>query len=407
MIAIVHYHLEPGGVTTVILETSRLLTEKRIPHLILIGREPTRPLPGIPWQIIPGLDYTTGEKNIHLPPIQPTLWHIHNPTLGKNRNLPALINQLAATDQKILLHLHDLAEDNRPENLANIPDPQTLYPLANHIHYAFINTRDQQNFIASGLPAKNTHHLPNPISPIHLPPPTSANPFFLAPIRPIPRKNLPEILLLAALLKQINPQARIAITLAPSNPAHLPAYHHWKKLAQTLTLPLTFEAATHTPFHELRQQATYYLSTSTNEGFGLTFLDSAAHGKNLIARDIPHITRDHPAPIGHLYQKILTQKKQDFPTLTDHEKAHHIRHPENLLFENIKGNQQPATTWLHHALTTPSPTLTATQLTPYHPTTYLQNLLNTYRLIHQTTPTTITHLNHSLPSVYSEYSVVQ
>ena len=46
----------------------------------------------------------------------PDVWHIHNHSLGKNVNMPGLLNSLIEKGAKILLHTHDFAEEGRPSN---------------------------------------------------------------------------------------------------------------------------------------------------------------------------------------------------------------------------------------------------------------------------------------------------
>lgn len=45
-----------------------------------------------------------------------TLLHWHNHSLGKNTAAPGVIRSLAHEGWRILLQVHDFAEDNRPEN---------------------------------------------------------------------------------------------------------------------------------------------------------------------------------------------------------------------------------------------------------------------------------------------------
>jgi len=98
-VAIVHYHLEPGGVTRVIENTLDSFAEyfPITQFIVLSGR----PYPGQRIQnvqIVDGLDYASPsnstcpkklkenmEKAVELGlGGKPDLWHIHNHCLGKN-----------------------------------------------------------------------------------------------------------------------------------------------------------------------------------------------------------------------------------------------------------------------------------------------------------------------------------
>ena len=136
-VAIVHYHLEPGGVTRVIENTLAAWAEmgKAIETVVLSGR----PYSGksIPdTRVIQGLDYATSEKAI--PPEllmdrmkeaarnslggMPDLWHVHNHSLGKNPSLTKACALLAQKGEFMLLHPHDFAEDGRPHNFKTLQE---------------------------------------------------------------------------------------------------------------------------------------------------------------------------------------------------------------------------------------------------------------------------------------------
>ena len=158
-VAIVHYHLEPGGVTKVI-ENTLLAWEKSalpIQAVALSGR----PYQGkvIPQtQVVEGLDYATPKESI-APDIlaqrlkdaakeslgsSPDLWHIHNHSLGKNPALTAAVRLLAEHGEYLLLHPHDFAEDGRPQNFLSLSEVyRHSYPTSERIRYAVLNHRDK------------------------------------------------------------------------------------------------------------------------------------------------------------------------------------------------------------------------------------------------------------------------
>ncbi|TAG08024.1 MAG: hypothetical protein EAZ42_12035 [Verrucomicrobia bacterium] len=325
-IAIIHYHLRPGGVTRVIEATSQLMTRAGIEHLVLCaasGGEPPRDIP-IAW--IDALGYgeeldaksclqqflTACEQHFGGPP---DIWHFHNPTLGKNQIVPNIIDQLANAGARIVMQIHDVAEDGRPHQYAQLSSKKILYPLSSRIHYRFINPRDHAHFLAAGLPAQHTSVGINPImmdacdDAIHL-----GYPFVFAPIRGIRRKNLGELLLLASLAL---PPCVFATSRAPQNLLDLAHHDRWAQFAKRQNIPIEFnvvdrfapQAGAGSGFHDWLQHATHLVSTSVAEGFGLPFAEAALWGIPLIARDLPHL-RDQLKHAGlehaaaSIYQEI-------------------------------------------------------------------------------------------------------
>jgi len=322
-IALVHYHLAPGGVTRVIESASLALTTAGIRHVILSSSPPEILSPALrPLAVqVPALGYHKSSSSP--PPLDsfiaalrqaasdaldapPDIWHFHNHSLGKNELIGHAVAHLAAIGQRLVLQIHDLAEDGRPENYPLIAVCPHLYPFGPTIHYSFINSRDQEIFIHAGLPSEQSSLLINPIQ--IPPPPSTASPsnsaLVFAPIRAIRRKNIGELILLSALAPA---GTRFAISRAPLNPDALPIYENWCKFAAKHQLPVQF-AVVKSDFQSWVDHCTHYVSTSVAEGFGLPFLESIAHAKPLFGRDLPHLTAEH-ARHGisnpSLYQKIL------------------------------------------------------------------------------------------------------
>jgi len=305
-VAIVHYHLEPGGVTSVISAASQALG---IPHVILTGEH----VPLLSYRQGPLSQRAGGGEHLALLADlrakasaaldgPPDVWHFHNPTLGKNDLFPALIAAMAEAGEKLVLHIHDLAEDGRPGNYQNIPP---LYPIGSRVHYAFINERDRQHFIQAGLPEASATLIHNPVplrsgmaAPFrwgHTPP------LLFAPIRGIRRKNLGEMVLLASLLPR---GAGIAISRAPQNPEWLGIHDAWKNFAARHQFPISFDVVSEDqPFEQWMDRATHLVTTSIAEGFGLPFLESLTWRRPLIGRELS------PENVGHLYQKILVPRE--------------------------------------------------------------------------------------------------
>lgn len=341
-VAIVHYHLDPGGVTRVIGTASAALTDAGIPHVVLTAGSDSTP-PDIPHRVVPGLGYLDDPGDLTAEMLTaamraaasealggpPDVWHFHNHSLGKNRLLPHVISRLAGENEALLLQLHDLAEQGRPGSYQLIAGLRGLYPFSSRIAYAFLNSRDLALFKAAGLPPDNATLLPNPIpleaAAISAPP--GGEPLLLAPVRGIRRKNIGELLLLSALAPA---GTRVAISRAPRNPKAVPIHENWRKFAAKHHLPVGFDvvgrfspaAGAGTDFESWIRHATHFVTTSVSEGFGMAFLEAVALGKPLIGRNLPHLAADHAAHgirAGRLYDAILVPIEWvDAAILRDH-----------------------------------------------------------------------------------------
>ncbi len=301
-ILIIHYHLRPGGVTRVIESQVQVLRAQG--HQVIVAS--SGPLTDWDCQhlIIPELDYQKkGTIPISLLLNTPAdFWIIHNPTLGLNSAYPDLIEAAAYSGPKILMQIHDFAEDGRPENYQLLKTRKKIYPLASHIHYASVNRRDYQSLLKAKIPASRCHLLPNAIHPPALSATSSVEPLIFYPVRGIRRKNLGELCLLAAHA----PEGTRFATALGAGPEESPLLHQdWVDFAKKEKLPIEFAIAEQDPacFKSYLERASHLITTSISEGFGLTFLDPAFINKPLIGRDLPDITKDF-IPYGTLYQSI-------------------------------------------------------------------------------------------------------
>jgi FMN phosphatase YigB (HAD superfamily) len=357
-----------------------------------------------------------------------------------------LVEHLANAGEHLLLHIHDLAEDGRPENAACLRACPLPYPLAPHVHYAFLNSRDRSRFIDAGLPPAQAHLLANPIDahPAAASPLTS--PLVLYPVRGIRRKNLGEIVLLAALAPA---GTRFAITRAPRNRQALEFHDGWRRFAAEMKLPVAFDVVDReapaegagTSFHEWLDHATHLTSTSVSEGFGLVFLESIAWGKPLLGRALPHLETDHARHgihSGPMYQRLLVPRQwldhdafdachaetmrqtwgswfqelpessitrpQDMPDHADfgnlpeflqQRVIRHIMQQENsdLLQMETADGLQAACKWLARALATRTPATTKEQLAPWSPQAHWLQLESIYQNLSETTPQAPTALD--------------
>lgn len=298
----IHYHLRPGGVTEVIRQNHRILNAAGIPHTIVCGDNPSE-LPAI---VDPALDYSVGPPasagTIPFPPESSALLHFHNPCLGKNPALTRSLANLAESGHALLLQHHDLAEDGRPDMLAALEAVDNPYPDSPRIGHAFINSRDREIFLRAGLAEDRAFLLPNPSSSLHLPAVQPDGPAIVVhPMRGLPRKNLGELLLLAACAP---PGTRFIQGSSPANPAWRSHYDEWRRFSETHGLPVEFDGFQHGRDKTLGS-STHLLTTSTKEGFGMIHLE-AANQRRVLGRRIPCLDQDLAGfPDDGLYDAIL------------------------------------------------------------------------------------------------------
>ena len=335
-LAILHYHLGPGGVTRVIanhlaaLAAAGVAIERVV--LLFAGNDPDGNFDRLPFDVamakIDDLAYREAAGSghdlasaieaalaSHEMSAVDTVIHTHNHSLGKNAAVPAAIRLLSERGWPLLLQIHDFAEDFRPDGFARITQAfgndyaATLYPQASRTAYAVLNGRDRAILRSAGWPDDRLHFLPNPVSP---PPPGSTDPyvrdaarrnladqygvdpdatFFLYPVRGIRRKNVSELLLAATAHAGGH---TFGITLAPENPQEREHYRKLESLADELQLPVLLGTGDpdRLSFAENLAAADRIISTSVAEGFGMVFLEAWLSDTVLVGRDIPDITAD-------------------------------------------------------------------------------------------------------------------
>jgi glycosyltransferase involved in cell wall biosynthesis len=376
----VHYHLRPGGVTRVLQEQTAEFSRRGIPFLA-ISAGPSSAVIGehreIPW-----LDYAMnaacGAEKIKqsidtivrdLP--RPHIWHIHNPTLGCHPAMAALVHELARANERLILHIHDFAEDTRPDNLRRLQQGPPWFPCGERIHYVVLTQRDRDILCHAGLPEENITILGNPVTPHPLPVSARDKSTVLYPTRAITRKNIGEMLLLAALAPA---GTSFATTLAPAASRYQDEYQHWQHTAKQLNLPVSWSIAETQPLplEELITQSTHLLSTSTQEGFGMAFLESIAWQRPLIGRAIPHIQEnlarhgiDHP----FLYEGIVVDSLE-FSRQPPARQAELIKRAQQdpASVQIVKQNVfHDASSWFTKALSNEHQALPLSLLAPFHP----------------------------------------
>ncbi|MEX1119649.1 MAG: glycosyltransferase family 4 protein [Terrimicrobiaceae bacterium] len=310
-IAILHYHLRPGGVTRVMELAWSALTDRGHEALVLTG-EPQPPSGKIPERcvrVVSELRYGAAATENLSSAVDAAcrdhwgspadLLHTHNHALGKNFSLPGTVAGWAKDGRALILQLHDFAENARPANYRGLLDAFGGSPALSNIlypHGARVRLVCLTQGAASRLARAGAIVLPNPIV---LPtggenfsqPEFGGGDLFVYPTRGIIRKNLGETLLHAALAGD---GENYLITSAPADGKELAAYSRWQQLAGDLGLPVTFDASRKfgRPVYDFLHAATHCLATSMEEGFGMAFLEPWMAGKGLVGRNLPAVTRD-------------------------------------------------------------------------------------------------------------------
>lgn len=343
-LAILHFHLQPGGVTQVV--RNHLLAwnaawqgEAPLPALVLQGGRAggwderlSDRLPRLSVRLVavPELEYDdlregpAGNGERLAAAIERalqregfatsgTLLHWHNHSIGKNSAAPLAIARLAERGYRQLLQIHDFAEDARPANYAHLRtalavktgETLPLYPLTETIRYATLTGRDRAFLIDAGMPAAAVSVLPNPVHAMGAAPDAAQarakvlsaigrpglRRWGLYPVRGIRRKNVGELLLWAAYAPA---DVAYGITLRPETPAEALSYDAWKRIAEELGLNAVFDvgALPGIDFATNVAAADGLFTTSVAEGFGMAFLETSLAHKPLLGRDLPDITAD-------------------------------------------------------------------------------------------------------------------
>lgn len=303
-VLIVHYHLKPGGVTTVIRRQTSALEVLGFDVRVLVGEAPegSAAESGFPLILEPALAYDQEGQNLipddpridsivaavqsNLgPPAGDAVVHVHNPTIRKNSACLPALSILASKGYALVLHVHDLAEDWRPDVYCPGSYPQPAV-------WAGINRRDVRNLMAAGaqqvcfLPNAAFAGRPGDFSGQSAGPDGS---LILYPVRGIRRKNLGEALLLSLYLPA---GLSVGVTLPPNSPKDVPYYKGWKAAAGAFNAPMNFGLGLSSDFDELYRQSRAVVSTSIKEGFGLAFLEPLSRGKAVLGRRIPAVVDD-------------------------------------------------------------------------------------------------------------------
>lgn len=266
-----------------------------------------------------------------------TVLHVHNPMLGKVAQMPAILANLANRGWTIIAHLHDFAEDLRPENLlrliiaAGVDSIERfsswLYPQHPNVSYVALTEHDAQRLrrLVNNQDV-NVVVIPNAVVPLQGAVPDrdesrrllaaqlngSLRPedrYYLYPVRGIRRKNLGELLFLAALLEE---PVQWGITLPPTTKVERESWQRWRTWSETLGLPIHFGTAELKGVTLGLQMAACdaVVTTSLAEGFGLAFIEPWQFGKPTLGRDLPAVTdelRQRGMRLDRLYKELSVE----------------------------------------------------------------------------------------------------
>jgi len=330
-LAIFHYHLNPGGVTDVIVFSVRILLARlnyiqeirlvtgcrdgaeRVLGRIRDGFERGR-RDKIRLDVLDEIAYTESGRGSNPDRLaerlearydKNTIFWVHNYHIGKNPALTTALMKIAAQGRRdMLLHIHDFPECGRSENLERINSmlDEPPYPSGAGIRYAVINERDLNILLDAGLEG-SVHLLPNPVPIPKLeetnpaetknaleelsnnPGYISGAPILLYPVRAIRRKNILESALFARILLQ---PANLIVTLPGTSTREKPYSDVIEKAYKEGIIPGAWcpEASSDARlgYAHLISSCDAIISTSVQEGFGYLFLNSLLWRKPLLAR---------------------------------------------------------------------------------------------------------------------------
>jgi glycosyltransferase involved in cell wall biosynthesis len=355
-IIILHYHLNPGGVTSIIGSQIQALKIKDpgIHVTVLCGNNSSA-------HMISGIKAITDESFNYAPEENPAavtaveikemaafikrhltktdILHCHNANLGKNPALTATVYSLALEGYRIVNHCHDFAED-RPDRMdalrraftGGIGSPEEImYPVKSGYQYIVLNSCDFRR-LSEHVPRASIHLLPNPVTGMadHFTSPALKSQMCATlgidpvkrictyPVRAIRRKNLGEFLLLAMLYGR---EMSFVVTQAPRNPVEIPGYMRWKLFSEKNKLNVKFEAGDEVPYEELIRISDFCITTSIKEGFGMVFLEPWLAGTPVVGRHLPCTTDDlldQGMMLTGLYKAIRIETSEgivDYPQL--------------------------------------------------------------------------------------------
>ena len=365
-VLILHYHLNPGGVTKIIeSQINALQMVAHSPDMKVIcgnsnGRKIWNGIPVVENSLMNYMSSNTSKVKLSETVsdimsfiksfVTHTILHCHNPNLGKNPALSMAVYNLANEGFPVINHYHDFAED-RPENMklleialpaiAPVKTENVLYPDLPNYHFIVLNSCDYERILNKKINPARIQLLANPVAAVEAYNTSGlkdkiCNSLALDPskilctypVRAIKRKNLGEFILIASLFTDV---ASFAVTMAPLNPVELPLYNIWKSFCREINIPVCFEAGEKVSYEELIAASDFCITTSIREGFGMVYLEPWLVGTPVIGRELPCVINDlkkKGLKFPELYKRInanLRGEQPDFMELSQQDQAEFIR----------------------------------------------------------------------------------
>jgi glycosyltransferase involved in cell wall biosynthesis len=390
-LSICHYHLQRGGVTRIIY--SQIAAVKEAGCIggiqVLSGSEPEESQKT-------GFSVLTNRALNYLPQattpeecrsIKDDLYgfikgcvrtgdilHVHNPNLGKNPVLSYVLFLLSREGIRLFLHCHDFPEDRFPNSAFNsrilsffdtqdrrtVEETGTLFPNSNRCFYGVLNYRDILRLKKKNIEPDRIRYLPNPVAfleeSLNLDHSQSKKkvaatlgiseekPIFLYPVRVIRRKNIGEFILLASIFKD---RASWLVTLAPHNPVERKFYDQWRAFNTEIGSPVVFEAGHKLGFALLMRAADRIITTSRQEGFGMSYLEPWLFGRPVVGRRIDYVVRDfsnNGMKFDCLYNRLPVETGEKQVDFADLEQKHQMSFIRSLI-EGEKKHRELIESW--------------------------------------------------------------
>lgn len=330
-ICIIHYHLNPGGVTRIIDSQIRCLKEQdnKREIIVLTGHCDNPDLVinlGAELVIDDLLNYLREDETdvqLKLRQIQELLLkhinegdiiHFHNMNLGKNPLLTVAIFLMAVKGFFVVNHAHDFAEDREEnyqflqriiQNELGMTLREVMYPDLSNYLFATLNSADKKRLLTYEVDESRTFLLPNPVDisvqetkhnkqeikqTICAQLGLDAKKWLITyPVRVIRRKNIGEFILLAVLFSD---SANWVVTQPPKNPVEVAPYERWRNYCDENHIDLVFEAGLRVNFEDLIRSSDWCFTTSIQEGFGMVYMEPWLLGTPVGGRNLEYITSD-------------------------------------------------------------------------------------------------------------------
>ena len=329
-VVIIHYHLNPGGVTRII-ESQVQALRNFDPSLEILVLTASCENPGLLKKsgadirieyrlnyLNENTDYEVEYNALHdffsNTLRKDDILHVHNLNLGKNPVLTLVISELNSKGYPVVNHVHDFAEDRPPnyqflenvlKKISHRPVKEILYPCLENIYYIVLNTSDKRKLTGLGVDIDKISVVPNPVilsseykkhdrdevrlSIIQKLQLDKTKKIVTYPVRVIRRKNIGEFILLAALFQDT---ANWLVTQPPRNPLELKPYLEWKKFCDQKNISVFFEVGILVDFESLILSSDFCITTSIKEGFGMVYMEPWLFEVPVIGRNLSNITPD-------------------------------------------------------------------------------------------------------------------